>query len=131
MGEDNRQRARMFRSYVDEMNVETIDLSVELWETIQRFLTAPPVVISAPVVDERAQLLEGDTFRPVVRRLALRPTGLRQTLFQIIKHTLWRMIGEWYDLFELHLCLNRSLVREFGIVWSTGATEIWFHFCDE
>src|SRR4030095_9431493 len=66
MGEGNRQRARMFRSYVDEMNVETIDLSVELWETIQRFLTAPPVVTSAPVVDERAQLFEGDTFRPVV-----------------------------------------------------------------
>jgi len=34
MSEDDRQRARMFRSYVDEMNAKAIDLGVELWEAI-------------------------------------------------------------------------------------------------
>src|SRR4029450_3612693 len=108
MGEDNRQRVRMFRWYVNEMNVETIDLGAELWEPIQSFLAAPPVVIGAPVLDERAQFVEGNAFRPVVSRLALRPTRLCQTLFQVVKRALWRMIGERCDLFELHPCLNHS-----------------------
>ena len=103
MGEDDRQRVRMFRSYVDEVNAEAIDLRAKLWELIQCLLAASPVVIGAPVVDESTQLLEGNALRPVVSRLALRPARLCQTLLQVVQRVLRRMIGEWYDLFEFHL----------------------------
>ena len=49
-------------------------------------------------LDEGAQLLEGNAFRPIVSCLALGPTCLGETLFQIIKCALRRMIDEGYDL---------------------------------
>src|ERR1700730_4420185 len=76
MGEDYRQRVRMFRANVDEMNAEAIDLGPILRKPVQRFLAAPPVVVSPPVFNELAQLLERHTLRPVADRLSLRPASL-------------------------------------------------------
>src|SRR5258706_9442830 len=50
--DDERQRILMLRTYVDEMNVESIDLGDELRQGVQPGLALVPVVIGRPIPRE-------------------------------------------------------------------------------
>src|SRR6266566_4258795 len=50
--DDERQRILMFRTNVDEMNVEPIDLGHELREGVQLRLALAPIIIRRPIARE-------------------------------------------------------------------------------
>ena len=52
MADDQRQRIFMFRTNVDEMNVEPIDLGDELRQGVEPRLHFAPVVIRRPIARE-------------------------------------------------------------------------------
>jgi hypothetical protein len=52
MGQDHRQGVRMARPYVDEMDIESVDLGQELRQGIQSGLGIPPVLGRSPVTRE-------------------------------------------------------------------------------
>jgi hypothetical protein len=49
MRDDQRQRIFMFRTNVNEMNVQPIDLGDELWQGVQFRLALAPIVVCAPI----------------------------------------------------------------------------------
>src|SRR6266481_610620 len=50
--DDERQRIFMFRTNVNEMNVQPIDLGDEIWQGVQSCLALAPVVVRAPIACE-------------------------------------------------------------------------------
>ena len=67
MGHDQRQRVRMMRADVDEMDVEPVDLGDELREGVQLRLDLAPVVVGLPVAHELLELCELHALRPSPR----------------------------------------------------------------
>ena len=58
VGDDERQRILIFRTNMDEMNVETIDVGHELWQGGEPRFDLPPVVIRLPIARELAHCRE-------------------------------------------------------------------------
>src|SRR5262245_52987243 len=84
----------MWRANMQEVKVEAFDLRAVLGKAVEpRFATAP-VVVRAPVLDERPELGEGHALRPVGDRFTLGPANARQALPQIVECALWSAIGE-------------------------------------
>jgi hypothetical protein len=68
-----RQSILVRRPDVRELDVQPVDLGDELRQRVHRRLDLAPVVAAAPVLDERAQLRQLDTLRPVADSLLVRP----------------------------------------------------------
>ncbi len=72
--DDERQRIFMFRTNVNEMNVQPIDLGDELRQGVQFCLTLAPVVICHPVVREFLHGRELHALRLIANGFLLRPS---------------------------------------------------------
>jgi hypothetical protein len=53
VADDERQRILMLRTYVEEVDVQTVDLGDELREGVESRLALAPVVLGRPVARER------------------------------------------------------------------------------
>jgi hypothetical protein len=71
--DDERQRIFMFRTNVDEMNVQPIDLSHELRQGVQFRLDLASVVICRPIAREFLNRRELHTLRHIRDRFPFRP----------------------------------------------------------
>src|SRR6476646_1584162 len=82
--ENDRQRVLLRGAHVDEMNANPVDLGAVLREGVDARLKAAPVILVAPVGDERLRLLEGDALRPVADGFPLRPPRGHQSTLEIV-----------------------------------------------
>ena len=80
---DQWQRIRMTRANMDELNVQPVDGRDELRQRVQRRLCLAPVVVRAPVVDERLELRQLHPLRLIADRFALRPPCRRDTSAEV------------------------------------------------
>ena len=71
--DDQRQRIFMFRTNVNEMNVQPIDLGDELRQGVQFRLDLAPVVICRPIARERLNRRELHALRCIRDRFPFRP----------------------------------------------------------
>src|SRR5438309_10501882 len=69
--DDERQRIFMLRTNVNEMNVQPIDLSDELWRGVQPRLHLPPVVVGSPITQQLLEFCELYALRPVIDRFSV------------------------------------------------------------
>jgi hypothetical protein len=67
------------------MNANPVELGPVLREGVDASLKAAPVILVAPVGNERLSLLEGDALRPVADGFPLRPAGLGQSPPEIVE----------------------------------------------
>src|SRR5260221_13949065 len=86
--ENDRQRVLLRGAQVDEMNANPIDLGSVLGEGVNASLKAAPVILVAPVGNERLSLLEWDALRPVADGFPLRPARGRQSTLEILNRAL-------------------------------------------
>jgi hypothetical protein len=70
---DQRQGIFMFRTDVDEVNVQPIDLGDELRQGVEPRFHLPPVVFRSPIARERLDRRELYSLRCVRNRFPLRP----------------------------------------------------------
>jgi hypothetical protein len=63
--DDHRQRIRVLRLDVDEVNVDAVDLGHELRVGIELGLGLPPVVVRRPVMCERLERRKLDALGPI------------------------------------------------------------------
>ena len=69
---------------MDEVNLDTVDGSLELAEAVERALLFPPIENVLPVVQELSKVRQiGSKFPRVVRRF-VRPSRLQETLSKVI-----------------------------------------------
>ena len=73
--DDERQRIFMFRTNVNEMNVQPIDLGDELRQGVQFRLDLAPVVLCRPIARERLNRRELHALRCIRDRFPFRPLG--------------------------------------------------------
>src|SRR5918994_923732 len=85
MGHDQRQRIRLGRPYVDEVDVHSVDGRQELRQGIEPGLGPAPIVGGLPVFHECPQPMGWDALRAVGHRLTVRPTGCRKPPAQVIQ----------------------------------------------
>ena len=73
--DDERQRVFMFRTHVNEMNVQPIDLGDELRQGVQFRLDLAPVVLGRPIAREFLNRRELHALRLIRDRFPFRPLG--------------------------------------------------------
>src|SRR4029077_18683704 len=86
--ENDRQRVLVRGTHVNEMNANPVDLSTVLREGIEASLEPAPVVLVAPIDDQRLSLLEGCALRPVTDGFPLWPPSVGKSLFEIVQRCL-------------------------------------------
>src|SRR4029077_14835716 len=96
--ENDRERVPVRRAHVDEVNAEPVDLGAVLWEGVEASLEPTPVVLVAPVRDQRLSLLEGYALRPVTDSFPLRPSSGRQPTLEIVERLLRYLDREWSNV---------------------------------
>src|ERR1700685_4037534 len=79
VGDDERQRIFMFRTNVDEMNVESVDLRHELRQGIQPGLDLPPIMFRPPIARDLLNRCELHALRWIRDRLLIWPVGRSDT----------------------------------------------------
>src|SRR4026207_1977660 len=84
VGHDQRQRALVLRSDVDEVDLHAVVLGRELWTRVEPLRPAPEVVVARPVVRECLQRRQLDALRPVVDELLARPAGRPDATAQVV-----------------------------------------------
>src|SRR5918998_5340464 len=80
---DERQRILMFRTDVNEMNVQPIDLGDEVREGLQLLLALAPVVLLRPVARERLHRREPRALRLIFDGLLFGPARLRDASAEV------------------------------------------------
>jgi hypothetical protein len=80
VGDDQRKGVGVWRSLVDEVNIQPVDFSHELVEAIERRLSGAPVVTIGPVAGQLAGVGQRDALTPVVDALTLRPSSAVQAV---------------------------------------------------
>jgi hypothetical protein len=70
---EQRHGLLMRRADVRELDVQPVDLGDELRQLVERRLDLAPVVVCAPILDERLELGQLDTLGPVADGLLVRP----------------------------------------------------------
>lgn len=83
---------------MNEMNANPVDLGPVLREGVDASLKAAPVILVAPVGNERLGLLEGDALRPVTDGFSLRPPNGRQPTLEIVECLLRYLDLEWSNV---------------------------------
>jgi hypothetical protein len=73
VGQHDRQRTRMRRADVQEVDPDSVDGRAELRDRVQARLRRPPVVVGSPVGTQLAQIAQRYTLGPVAHRFAFRP----------------------------------------------------------
>src|SRR5258708_11972055 len=74
MRDDERQRVFMFRTNVNEMNVESVDLGDEVWQGFQLRLALAPIVLCRPIPREFLNRRELDALRSIGDGFLVGPT---------------------------------------------------------
>src|SRR5258707_8206711 len=115
--ENDRQRVLLRRAHVNEMNANPTDLSPVLREGVDASLTAAPVILVAPVRNERLRLLKGDALRPVADGFALGPPHGGESALKIVQRCLRYTDLEGCQI--LRRRRNRDLRSRFGVPAST------------
>ena len=72
--DDDRERIRMTRADVNEVNVDAIDRRYELRKGIELGLGFTPVVVRSPIPHHFLEFCELHALRPVIDRLPIRPS---------------------------------------------------------
>src|SRR5215510_15514641 len=65
----------MFRTNVNEMNIQPVDLGDELWQSQELRFHLPPIVVSRPIARERLHRRELYALRCIGNRLSFGPLG--------------------------------------------------------
>src|SRR6516164_5738292 len=86
MGDDERQRRRIFRAYMDEVDVEPVDLADELVKAIEPSLARAPIICIGPVLADVLNPFQRRALAPVTDRLRIRPAGALQSRSEIGEH---------------------------------------------
>ena len=73
MGDDQRQRRRLLRAHMQEVDVEPVDLGGELIEAVEFCLTRAPVVAVSPIGADLPDPFQRRALAPVIDQLRLRP----------------------------------------------------------
>jgi hypothetical protein len=95
VGDQQRERAGLLRSPVNEVDRQAVDRGGELFETVQRPLLRPPVEPIAPVREELLQVRHVRAVRPAVAALqCLWYARIPQSGFQIGEHRIRHMDRE-------------------------------------
>src|SRR5258706_16229993 len=81
---------------VNIVKIDRVDLHRVLSELIQRGFVLAPVVLVAPIVDERPEILQIDPVVPSWRNL-IRPAHVLQSLLQIHKRRVRHCDPEWFE----------------------------------
>src|ERR1700690_1788348 len=81
--DDKRQRIFVLRTNVNEVNVEPIDLSDEIRQSVQSRLALAPIVLSCPIARELLSSRELNTLRRVRDRFPFRKLCRVNTLAQV------------------------------------------------
>jgi hypothetical protein len=76
VGHDERQRVRVRRLHVDEVDVDAVDLRLELRQRVESRLTLAPVVLGRPEVREPLDRRRLHALRSVVDEFPVRPARL-------------------------------------------------------
>jgi hypothetical protein len=92
---------------VRELDVQPVDLGDELRQRVQRRLDLAPVVAVAPVLDERAQLRQLDTLRPVADSLPVRPARRPNAALKFVDLLLRHVDPERADRRGVGRCARR------------------------
>src|SRR5688572_4171483 len=92
MSYDDRQGIFMLRADMDEVDVEPVDLGDEIGQRVQSGLARAPVIGACPIMGEGLASSELDALRPIVDRLAFRPSGGVDTALEVRKFLVGRMI---------------------------------------
>src|SRR5690348_3905445 len=100
--ENDRQRVPVRGAHVNEVNAEPVDLGAVLRQGVEASLELAPVVLVAPVGDQRLSLLEGYALRPVTHGFSLRPPRGPQPTLEIVDCLLRYVDLEWSNLRSLH-----------------------------
>src|ERR687897_1419357 len=98
---DQRQRIFMFRTNVNEMNVQTIDLGDEVREGLQLLLALAPVVLLRPIARERLHRREPRALRVIFDGLLFGPARRRDAPPKVVE-VLFRHVdveGAYCNLF--------------------------------
>ncbi len=81
--DDDRQRALVLRTHVDEVDVESVDLGDELGQGVELRLALAPVVVRRPVAREVLERRERHALRRVRDGLLLRPPRRLDAAFHV------------------------------------------------
>src|SRR5437868_4300743 len=122
---DERQRICMFRTNVNEMDVQPIDFSDELRQGVQSCLTLSPIVVCAPIARERLSRRELYALSCICDRLAFRPLCIVNASAQFGEFRFWKTHFRKRTnrifvsrLFAASLCSNRwVMVFSFRELW--------------
>src|ERR1700722_810014 len=98
---------------VNIVKIDRVDLHRVLSELIQCGFVLAPVVLVAPIVDERPEILQIDSVVPSWRNL-IRPAHVLQSLLQIHKRRVRHCDPEWFE--EIWLGSG----RHWNFRWSRG-----------
>src|SRR5712671_4766114 len=113
MREYDGQGVLVLRSDVNEMNAETVNLRTELRQPIQRALDTTPIVVSAPVFNERLCFGERYPLGPIRYRFLVRPASIGKSPFEIVQCGLRHM--------DLEGCKALRRRREHNVCGLVGA----------
>ena len=106
--DDHRQRIRMLRTHVNEVNVDPIDLGDELRQSVELRLALAPVVLGPPVAREFLNRRELHALRLIRDDLPLGPPCRRDAAFQVGERLVRKMNAEGADgvgaALRLRLC---------------------------
>src|SRR6266481_5096366 len=91
MRDDHGQRIFMLRTNMNEMNVESIDLSDEVRYGFQFRLALAPVVVCSPITREILHRRELHSLRCVRDLFSIRPPGRVDAPPQISKFGIWKV----------------------------------------
>ena len=88
MRHDERQRALLLRAYVDEMDIDAVDLRDELRQRVESRLHLAPIVVRPPILHELLDGFQSHALRLIGDDLAIRPARCLQTVAQVDKRVL-------------------------------------------
>src|SRR5271154_4010919 len=88
---NERQRTFVFRTNVNEMNVQPIDFGDELRQCVQFSLALSPIVISSPIAREGLSRLELDALRCICNRFSFGPLCRVDSPAQFAKLRVWKI----------------------------------------
>src|SRR5215470_3813712 len=110
--DDERQRLFMFRTNVNEMNVQAIDLGDELRQSVQPYLALAPVVLRRPIAGKRLSRRELHALGCICYRFTFRPPCIVDAPSQFGEFRFWK----------IHFLkrTNRILVRLLALFLCSG-----------
>ena len=107
--DDQRQRVRLLRTHVDEVNVDPIDRGDELRQGVELRLARAPVVLGSPVAREFLNRRELHALRLIRDDLPRGPSCRRDAPAQVGERLVRNVNGEGADGVGAALCLRLCL----------------------